>query len=202
MSAVSADGSRVAFVRTVGGTERTDFGDLYAIGADGTHEQQLSPPGSVVGADAFWGSAASWSPDGKRVAFAATLPHGYLPKVYVVDADGSNLTVLYHSAGPIHGARWSPDGQWIAFESGVGESSVQQVLLIHHDGTGGRTLTPSEDGTISWDAQWSPNGSRVLFQRALTLDSAQDLWTANADGSDLVQLTHDPGRYEWYSWGP
>ena len=199
--AFSPDGSRLAYIR--GATPDAVVGDLFTVDLDGTHERQVSPAGSVVDNRADGGLTATWSPDGRRVGFVATLPHGYLPKVYVVDADGGNLAELFHSGGPIWGAHWSPDGRWIAFESPIDETAFPQVVLIHPDGTGLRTITPTKGGSGSWAPEWSPDGSRLLLLHSATpVWDQMDLWTANADGSDLVPLTHDPGLYTFPAWGP
>ena len=51
-------------------------------------------------------------------------------------------------------------------------------------------------------ATWSPDGTRVLFQYGIIGNDDADLWTVAADSSDPVPLTHEPGRYQWYDWGP
>ncbi len=66
---------------------------------------------------------ASWSPDGKRLAFGRFASAGTwdgLPNCYpceplglfVIDRDGGHLTRLADGDGP---AAWSPDGTWLVF---------------------------------------------------------------------------------------
>jgi Tol biopolymer transport system component len=44
--------------------------------------------------------------------------------------------------------------------------------------------------------EYSPNGKYLYFNS--TRSGAMALWRANADGSDPVQLTHDPARRDWF----
>jgi TolB protein len=209
--AITADGSRIAFVRAAAGET---FGPLFTVNADGTNVKQVSPSGVLVSPAGGWGgSTVTWSPDGSQLTFAATqlafsaTRGGCACAVYVVDADGANPRRIFdQSAGEIFGAHWSPDGQWVAFES-VPDGSTQrdgpndQVMLIHPDGSGLKAITSEQMLSGSWSPQWSPDGSRLVFQSSSRDGDHADLWTSNADGSDLAQLTHDPGRYDTYTWG-
>jgi len=69
---------------------------------------------AVVG-DMTSGHQAAWSPDGSRLAFAGYhYPGGRDPGLYVVGADGTNLTLLV--PGRVIGrVAWSPDASMIAF---------------------------------------------------------------------------------------
>ena len=55
-----------------------------------------------------------------------------------------------------------------------------------------RKLTHSVDANTSNQAPvWSPDGSRIAFDRSR--DGDFDIYVMNADGSGLVQLTHESG---------
>ncbi len=51
---------------------------------------------------------------------------------------------------------------------------------------------------------WSPDGSRVAFEHYVHQGKylADEIFTMNADGSDLRQVTHDSGRDSHPSWSP
>ena len=55
---------------------------------------------------------ATWSPDGRRIAFGQAASDGSEPGIFVADRDGGNLTRL---ADGDEGIDWSPDGSWLSF---------------------------------------------------------------------------------------
>lgn len=126
-----------------------------------------STPGRALGSGAcerqwtfpvpFYQSVA-WSPDGSRIAFSAittTWDDGY--GIFVVDADGSELTRIDTGGAAALYPVFSPDGSRIAFSSkrdGNGDVWVMRV-----DGTQANRLTQDEanDGYPTW----SPDGSTI-----------------------------------------
>ena len=83
-------------------------------------------------------SSYSWSPNGKKIAFAAVHYRGELD-IYVIDADGTGQTNLTSTKTVIEDQpSWSPDGKQIAFTRGdAGDVNVaQDVYLMNADGTG------------------------------------------------------------------
>ena len=57
----------------------------------------------------------AWSPDGKQIAFASN-PDGN-SDIYIMDANGTNLTQITHNDADDLEPAWSPDGKQIAFAS-------------------------------------------------------------------------------------
>ena len=103
--------------------------------------------------------AASWSPDGKRLAFSAYRqnPHGGL---YIVDLATKHLTpLLVHGPGAREPA-WSPNGRSIAFVRGNGPSSSIWLLDLRNGRV--RRLTR---GGIDVAPAWSPDGKAIVFVR-------------------------------------
>ena len=49
---------------------------------------------------------------------------------------------------------------------------------------------------------WSPDGTRIVFAMYLESTNHVDIFTAAADGSDLVQLTDSPEEDGFPDWGP
>ena len=72
-----------------------------------------------------------WSPDGRRVAFKSNRGGSY--NLYVMDADGRNVSRLTNHAGNDHDPTWLPDGQSMVFTSdrdrGVGRNDLYRLWL-------------------------------------------------------------------------
>jgi TolB protein len=103
---------------------------------------------------------ASWSPDGKRIAFVSDRDGN--DEVYVMAADGaiavgadaarSALTRLTDSPEDDSHPRWSPDGTCLAFVSRRGDA--WELYVMNADGSGLKKLVDSVD----WGSSpgWAP----------------------------------------------
>jgi hypothetical protein len=95
---------------------------IETVMPNGSHRRVLTPPSLVAGGPA-------WSPDGSRIAFAASDRGGdpHLTRLYVMEADGSGLRVVL-GGGYIEPA-WSHDGRSLFFvEQGLGHSLFEVDL--------------------------------------------------------------------------
>jgi Tol biopolymer transport system component len=198
--AFSPDGSSLLFQRNPG----SELGDLYVIHTDGSGLRKLSPASTVVRNDDLFGSGASWSPDGKRVAISGFDPNGIgcdSTGIFVINVADGTSDVIAHPNTCATSARWSPDGNWIAFDRETNGDGGHDVWLMHPDGSGLVNVTDSISAGVCC-TQWSPNSSRLLIQGGDAAKAEVDLWTVAVDGSGPVQLTSDPGFYKWYVWIP
>ncbi len=134
--------------------------------------------------DGAMNTQAAWSPDGTRLAFAGV--KGGNIDIYVVDADGQNLTRLTEAPEADQGPAWSPDGGTIAFTAV--RAGTSQIWAMNADGTGVRTLT-SGPGVNSSPA-FSPDGRRIAF--VSTRDGNADLFEMGNEGSDPRAITRTP----------
>ena len=104
---------------------------------------------------------ARWSPDGRRIAFKSTRGGSY--NLYVMNADGGNVTRLTNHAGNDHDPSWLPDGQSLVFASdrdrGPGRLDLYRLWLA--DGSVER-LTTFFDG-YAFMPNVSPDGGWVAF---------------------------------------
>ncbi|MBM3239583.1 hypothetical protein FJZ31_25125, partial [Candidatus Poribacteria bacterium] len=90
----------------------------------------------------------SWSPDGKKIAFASYRDGN--GEIYVMNADGTNPIRLTNHPTTDWNPCWSPDGTKIAFASM--RDGDYQIYVMNADGTNIVKLTnpPGENDNPSW----------------------------------------------------
>jgi len=173
----SPDGTRLAYQRDLDGSA------IYAIAADGTGRQRLSPtPGFDV--------TPSWSADATQIVYARlhSAPQPNQPPltdIRIMNADGTgDRAILANTVFSVE-PRWSVNGQ-IAFMSLMNGSSTLQIYVMNIDGTGLRQLT---SGANNADPAWSPDGARIAFGSDREGGNKLNIFAMNADGSRQEQLT-------------
>jgi dipeptidyl aminopeptidase/acylaminoacyl peptidase len=110
--AVSPDGKWVAFsVAEPSYDEKKEVSDLWIVPADGSAQPRRLT--SSKGGE----SAADWSPDSRKLAFAAKREDDEVAQVYVIDvAGGGEARRITSSPLAARTPVWSPDGRSIAFQ--------------------------------------------------------------------------------------
>jgi Tol biopolymer transport system component len=94
---------------------------------------------------------------------------------------------------------WSPDGQSILFSS-----ASNFFYVVRSDGTGLQRITPESVPRlrVAIYPSWSPDGRRLVFVGVFSGSDQQNLFTMQADGTDLEQITHTHGTsYVNPDWG-
>jgi Tol biopolymer transport system component len=121
----SPDGRRIVY-----GREDPDNGTAgaYVIDVDGSSQHLLAPPGGF----------ATWSPDGRQVAFIGAKNHVWTAKPGGTDA----VDLTPDSTAVDTEPAWSPDGRLIAFSRmPLGAVYTKATLwVIRPDGTGARRV--------------------------------------------------------------
>lgn len=180
----SPDGSRLAYLRA---------GHLWTMKADGSGKRRLTTRPAA---------GASWSPDGRWVAFASLGCTGG-PAVYRIASTGGTPEVLFPAecrgeplpAEPAvttatgsltdrlsrdDAVAWSPDGTRIAFRGGQCESIYDACLSLGTIATGGeRTLSAFGGGGRQTSGfavvpVWRPDGARLAWTAYQRGETAAD----------------------------
>jgi TolB protein len=145
--------------------------------------------------------APIYSPSGDRIAFIS-VGKDYRHSLMVMDADGSNPSLVIDTDINIGSLTWSPNGDQIVFAAG---RKCPDLYGINSDGTELRHLTE----TAEYDSSptWSPNGEWIAFTRASCNKSGYpgiaEVFIISADGSSLRKLTDTPSRDTDYpAWSP
>jgi TolB protein len=209
---LSPDGKKIVFdsnrLRTAG--EPINTSDLFVMERDGSDQRFL-----------IRGSSASWSPDGKRIAFHASASGMGLPiktdpgaatfdsDIFIANVDdllagtGSRTNLTNNPLAVDDDPDWSPNGDLIAFTShsvndNQQNSTTAEIYVIKADGTGQpvRLTFNSEEERAP---AWSPDGTRIVY---MCRRGNFEICLMNADGSGQTQLTSNAVFDATPTWSP
>jgi TolB protein len=138
---------------------------------------------------------ASWAPDGKSAAL--TLSHGKNPDIYRIDLKGKVIKQLTNHWGIDVSPSFSPDGKKIAFVSN--RSGSPQIYLRELRSGKEERLTFEPTLKYNQSPSWSAR-NRIAFSGVN--NGVIDIFTIDADGSNLRQLTDGQGKNEDPCWSP
>lgn len=165
-----------------------------------------------------WGTyiaSTSFSPDGKRVVFAAgNKAAEYHSQIYVLDLQHPprtmkamqelRITLPQDASGDVYEPRFSPDGQRLAVyvatrpnDPGVFTGDPWNIWTLGSDGSSPRRVTSNPSplknlSTLDQTPCFSPDGQTIAFVRRVfqkDKGDSNDVWLVNADGQNERSVT-------------
>ena len=186
----SPDGSQIVF-QSDHDNEPEDTPDIYIMDIDGENLTEL------VDLPEQYDFYPRWSPDGSQIIFISSRSGNF--EVWLMNADGSNLTQFTESETPVINATWSPDAEYLVFTQ-ITSNSTTALFIIDKEGSPDSIFQLTDGEFFDTNPVWSPDGEMIVFSSDRSGNS--DLWTISIDGADLVQLTDDEFYDDAPDWGP
>ena len=148
---------------------------------------------------------ATWSPDGKQIAFISDRT-GY-NEIYIINSDGGAARQVTNDKSDNIHPHWSPDGERIIYCSArdntdqayAPEGEVYEIYTIKVDGTDAKRIT--NDKGINTYPSYSSDGRRIVFRKIIEQKNSE-IFVMNADGSSPRNLTNNPAFDGWPRWSP
>lgn len=172
----SPDGTRVAYIITLGGKPGINFVD-----PNGANEFRVVLNIPVSG--------LVWLPDGSKISFLSS------GDIYSMNTDGSGLSQLT-ATGDYGSFSWSPDGTKIAFGSNRNGNPEIYTANVDFSGPSRVTNNPASDS----NPKWSPDGTKILF--VSDRNGASEIFTMASDGSGQTLVPNTRNTSGSPAWSP
>jgi Tol biopolymer transport system component len=173
---------------------------LWMINSDGGGLKDVTKE-PVVNGDGPADTTPQVSPDGKTIVFNRCFPDAPC-EVATVSINGTNLHDLTDNTQFLsEHPNWSPDGKKIVFEMDPLGRASPNIATINPDGSGFTQLTFSQGPqSRSLEPAYSPDGTKIIFSEFRST-GGYDLFTMNADGSRISQITSTVSQDFYPEWG-
>ena len=175
-------GGRIVFTCTV-----EKYNQLCLMNADGSGWKRLT---ERIANDYY----PAFSPDGTRIVYVSNQTG--LFEIYLRYPALSDEQQISDGFGNLSAPDISPDGKSVIYAAKFagGDSSI---WVMNIDGSQSHPLTDSKWNEV--DPSWSPDGAQIAF--AASRGGYVEIFTMNADGSDIRQVTNGVqgigGRSSW-----
>lgn len=187
---LSPDGTKAIYAVSHVDTEKEEeFTALYLLDIESGSSRKMT-------SGKYSDSGATFSPDGKTIAFASK--RGEKPQIHLLPVDGGESEQLTDLKQGASNPNWSPDGSKIAFTAGIdyGEDdapdrskqpyrvkrniwrfdaigdldlAVSNLYVIDVESKESKQL--SDDDALDGGIQWSPDSKRILYASSMLPDS-------------------------------
>jgi dipeptidyl aminopeptidase/acylaminoacyl peptidase len=174
-TAISADGSKVAFLADEGD------GDTRGLFLLDVGNGQINKVAKTIAV------TVGWSPDGRELVLGT--PGGdTAPQIKIFDINSHRLRELVEGNWP----SWSPSGDWIAYF----DHSNEGVHLVRPDGTGNRILKNVGKSLLAYRAfggapVWSPDEKKLLLNEYRGEGNFIGVMLLNIDTGQMTRLSKD-----------
>ncbi len=183
-AAWTADGSRMAYVRTLDGVS-----DIYLADAEGGGAQALSRRSTRV-----INTSPCFSPDGRQLAY--TSDRSGRPHIWLRDlAAGTDVRVTLqgdYNESP----SFSPKGDYLAYATRRGGQFRIGVIRLFDGEATVITRGPGSDE----DPCFAPDGRHIVFSSSRS--GRREVYTMLLDGSAVRQVTNGAGEKYSPAWSP
>ncbi len=142
--------------------------------ADGSNQRRVTQLSLTGNPQDSW---PAWSPDGRRLAFTA-LRHSN-GELFVINADGTQLTQILSTGEGIASPAWSPDGQRIAVA--ITGSPYPKLMSVKPDGSNLTELNCHFN--TGWRPAWDASGTQLAFS------NGTNIFVMGLDHTQPQQLT-------------
>jgi dipeptidyl aminopeptidase/acylaminoacyl peptidase len=147
-------------------------------------------------------SSASWSPNGKEIAFTTDISGR--SNLWKVNADGGWPIQLTQSDERQFGETWSPDGKWIVFQQDTAGNELWDLFAT--PSAGGEIINLTHTPEIREESPlWSPDGKTIAFNVKPKDATVYNIHLMDWATRKVTPLTHEStANHLWQSvaWSP
>ncbi len=162
---------------------------IHTMNIDGTNMKRLTH------AKNKWDSSPTWSPDGKKIAFARAYKDTegvWQEEIWMMNSDGGEQTQIKPLNGG--GPYFTRDGR-IVFHS---KTEYSEICIADIDGSNLIKLT--NNNVEDWHPEVSPDGKQIAFMS--NRDGNHEIYVMGIDGSNQKRLTSNDVRDSIPTWSP
>jgi Tol biopolymer transport system component len=176
-----------------------DTGDLILRGVNSGKTQRLTH-NTAPGVESASTSAAIFSPDGRRIAYAWTTSRAD-GELRLVGTDGTGQRTLYRSSGlypaPLD---WSPDGTQLLVSLYDHNAHAQTALISTLDGSVQFPKIP--EGPRVTNVVFSAGGDGFVFTLPKSDNTGAEIHRLSLSGVDSTLVTSTSNRDSIIGWSP